>query len=184
MPYDADGNSISMADAKEQWVPVARDYLIESARRYNGYITYKQLAERIQSVTGIRHDGLLPNWIGGVLEPIVHDSQAAGIPAITALCVKEDGTVGDGYRAVLDAAGQHIESLDELDDHAARARLECYRYYGAELPPGGGVPTLTPKARASRQARSAKAKKSLPLQICPTCNTALPATGICDDGPH
>jgi len=104
------------------------------------------------------------------------------VPQLSALCVKEDGTVGEGYRHAA-SVGRETDAvgLDELDDHAAKMRLECYRYYGAELPLGGGEPTLTPRAKAARDWKKAQAKMAEPPKVCPTCFTVLPMTGICDN---
>jgi len=103
------------------------------------------------------------------------------VPQLSALCVKEDGTVGEGYRHAAIAAGEKDDiDLEQLDDHAAKTRLDCYRYFGAELPPGGGEPTLTPQAKASRDYKKAQAKLDKPPKVCPTCNEVLPMTGVCD----
>jgi hypothetical protein len=71
--------------------------------------------------------------------------------------------------------------LDELDDLAAVARVECYRFYGAEPPPGGGEPALTPRAKAARDAKKATAKAAEPAKVCPVHFITLPASGICDE---
>lgn len=96
--------------------------------------------------------------------------------------MKEDGTVGEGYRHAAFVAGESVDiDLDQLDGHAAKTRFECYRYFGAELSPGGGAPTLTPRAKASRDYKKAQAKLNEPPEVCPTCFTVLPVTGICDN---
>ena len=38
----------------------------------------------------------------------------------------------------------------DLDMHAAEERLRCYQSFGADLPPGGGRPALTPQIAARR----------------------------------
>ena len=180
VPQDRDGNQVRMAFALEQWVPVAIDSLVEAAGTYNGYITYKQLTDAVQDITGITHKGGIQNWSGQLLEPIVLHCHRKGLPPLTSLCVHADGTVGVGYRAVLREAGEPIpESLDELDDHAAAARLECYSFFGAELPPGGGKPTLTPKVRAARDRK--KAANPVPPKLCTIHFMQLPLTGICSE---
>lgn len=180
MPQDREGNQVRMASALEQWVPVAIDRLTEVAKTYNGYITYKQLTGAVQETTGITHNGGIQNWSGQLLEPIVLHCHRKALPPLTALCVHADGTVGIGYRAVLREAGEPIpETLGELDDHAAAARLDCYRFFGAELPAGGGEPTLTPKVRAARDRK--KAAEPVPPKLCPSHYTQLPVTGICSE---
>lgn len=151
MPYDTEGRFVSMNDALDAWEPFAVALLTEKAMKYNGFVTYKQLGDAVQAQSSVKHDGLLTNWIGSLLGRVIDYCVSKQTPQLGALCVKEDGTVGEGYRHAAAVGGQTDEvSLDELDDHAARTRLECYRYFGAELPPDGGEPTLTPKAKASR----------------------------------
>lgn len=181
MPYNTDGQFVSMNDALDAWEPFAVDLLKDTARTYNGFVTYKQLGDDVQAQSGVKHDGLLTNWIGGLLGRVINHCVGAHIPQLSSLCVKEDGTVGEGYRHAVGVDGHtdHV-SLDELDDHAARTRLDCYRYFGAELPPGGGEPTLTPRAKATRDWKKAQAKLDEPPKVCQTCFVELPVTGICD----
>jgi hypothetical protein len=182
VPYDKDRRFVSMNDALDAWEPFAVDLLMETAKHYNRFVTYKQLGSTVQDQSGVRHDGLLTNWIGSLLGRVIDHCVKQQVPQLSALCVKEDGTVGAGYRHAVLAAGQKGDiDLDELDDHAAKMRLECYRYFGAELPHGGGEPTLTPKAKASRDYKKAQAKLDTPVKVCPMCHTELPMTGSCDN---
>lgn len=182
MPYDKDGGFVSMNSALDAWEPHAAALLKETARKYNGFVTYKQLGETVQGQSGIRHDGLLTNWIGSLLARVINHCVAEKIPQLSSLCVKEDGTVGEGHRHAVLAGGQSDEKLDldQLDDHAAKMRLDCYRYFGAELPPGGGEPTLTPRAKATRDYKKVQKKLDEPPKLCPTHSVVLPVTGICD----
>jgi hypothetical protein len=177
-----------MKDALDAWEQPAIALLEGAARRYNGFVTYGQLGEHVRAVSGINHDGLLPNWIGEVLGRVIDHCIREGLPILSSLCVTAEGTVGDGYRAAIDAERRTgrtdvdgVETLDHLDDHAARARLECYRFYGADLPRDGGVPTLTPQVAAARKLKRQKAKREEPAKLCPRCFVALPATGQCDE---
>jgi hypothetical protein len=182
VPYDKDRRFVSMNDALDAWEPYAIALLVETAKHYSRFVTYKQLGDAVQGQSGIRHDGLLTNWIGSLLGRVIGHCVKEEVPQLSALCVKEDGTVGEGYRhAALIHAELDAVSLDQLDDHAARTRLECYRYFGAELPPGGGEPTLTPRAKAARDYKKAMAKLDEPPKVCPTCFVVLPVTGICDN---
>lgn len=183
MPYDKDGKFMSLAAALDQLVPVGFEELKRTAKTYNAYVTYKELGDAAKAATGIRYDASY-RWVGKLLGPIVWRCREEGLPPLTSLVVHaDDHSVGEGYDEVLRAADLPVpegpDKLAELDDHAAESRLECYRYFGAELPPGGGVPTLTPKIKASREARKATAPK--PLRFCPVHNIALPATGRCDE---
>jgi hypothetical protein len=183
VPYEKDGGFVSMNGALDAWEPHAVSLLMDTAKKYNGFVTYKQLAETVQQQSEIRHDGLLTNWIGSVLGRVVEHCAKEQIPHLSSLCVKEDGTVGDGYRHVLLTCGEAAAEIgyDQLDDHAAEMRLKCYRHFGAQLPPDGGVPTLAPKAKAARDYKKAQAKLDEPPNLCPTCYTVLPLTGKCDD---
>ncbi|MDH6199094.1 hypothetical protein M2272_005761 [Mycobacterium frederiksbergense] len=182
MPKGSDGGFVSMQDALNAWEPIAIALLAETAKKYNGFVTYTELSDAVQTRSGIRHNGLLPNWIGDLLQRVIYHCRDNGIPHLSSLCVTADGTVGNGYSNVPILLGD-VESmnLEQLDDHAARTRLECYRYFGAELPPGGGEPMLTPKAKAAQEWKRAQAKMAEPPKLCPECFIALPVTGVCDE---
>ena len=141
MPYDDHGQSVSMQSALDAWEPHAIALLHDAARTYNGVVTYRQLGDAVQEQSGIRHKGLSTNWIGSLLARVIDHCVRAGTPQLGALCVKENGTVGDGYRHALLAAGLTDDALtrDQLDDHAAHMRSECYRHFGAGLPPSGAT---------------------------------------------
>ena len=145
MPYDNDGESVSKQSALDAWEPHAVALLTDTARTYNGVVTYTQLGDAVQEQSGIRHNGLLARWIGSLLARVIDHCVRAGTPQLSALCVKEDGTVGEGYRHALLAAGSTDDqlNLDQLDDHAAHMRRECYRHFGTGLPPTGV--TTSPK---------------------------------------
>lgn len=182
MPDDKYGKKLSVAEAMEEWGPVAFDTLLDTAKSYNGYVTYKGLTDLVQDATGITYGALVPNWVGQVLAYVLDRAREEGLPPLTSLCVSAEGTVGPGYAEVLRAYGKPVpQTNDGLDDEAAIGRLECYRFYGAELPPGGGAATLTPKAKAARAWKKATAKEAEPPKLCPTHFVALPVTGICDD---
>lgn len=190
MPHNKDGQKVSMQHAFDAWEPHAVTMLTQTAKRYNGFVTYAQLAEFVQEESGVTHNGLIMNWIGDVLGRVIDVCNRNGWPQLTSLCVTSDGTVGPGYRFALMAAegissGMPPEGepqgLDDLDEHAARTRLECYRFFGAELPPDGGKPSLTPKAQARKNYKKAQAMLDAPLKFCSSCYQALPVTGQCDN---
>ncbi|OKH85645.1 hypothetical protein EB75_19955 [Mycobacterium sp. ST-F2] len=187
MPHDKHGAFVEMKDAYDAWEPFAIGLLRDTASHYNSFVTYKQLAEFVQDQTGITHKALITNWIGELLGRVIRHCVLNDLPQLSSLCVTAEGTVGNGYRAVLAADHQKnagdrgpTETLEQLDDHAARTRLDCYRYFGADLPPDGGEPTLTPQAKASRDYKRAQAKREAPPKLCPVHHTQLPATGVCD----
>lgn len=133
MPYGKDGEPVSMQSALDAWEPYAIALLKDTATTYNGFVTYKRLGDAVQERSGIRNKGLSTNWIGGLLARVVDHCVRAGVPQLGALCVRADGTVGEGYRQALLAVGSagDDENRDQLDDHAAQFRLECYRHFGA-----------------------------------------------------
>lgn len=185
MPYDKDGNSVSLADAMELYVPFAFEKLKETAKTYGAFMTYKELGDYVKTSTGIGYDATY-RWVGGLLGPIVWMCVEQHLPPLTSLVVhSDDQSVGEGYAENFRALGLPVPEgpgkLDVLDDHAARSRFECYRFFGAEIPPEGGGPMLTPRIKAARDARKLKAKAEAPPKLCPVHRTVLPATGRCDD---
>lgn len=178
---ESDESLVDPSDALKAWVLVGRSALERTARTYRATITYKDLAEEVQSVSGIRTKRLLQHWIGHVLGAVSNGCHAAGEPLLSSLCVRADGTVGPGYAiAVVDNLGG--EPPDDLDMHAAIERLNCYRHFGAVLPEDGGSPALTQQVAA---ARNRKQRQTSPAEssraICPTCHLMLPISGQCDN---
>lgn len=176
----SDGSAVSFRDAIAEWGTVAHDVLLETATRYNDFVTYKELAEKVQEISGIRTKSQMRNWIGKVLAVVVEECARRDEPPLTSLCVTQNQTVGDGYRFVLETAGEPIP--DDLDHHAAEARLKCYRAYSTDLPSNGGTPTLPPQVTASREAAARKAAAARPekVELCPEHHTVLPSSGRCD----
>lgn len=188
MPHDKDGKYVEMGDAYDAWEPFAVELLLSAAERYHGFVTYTQLADYVKDKTGITHNALVQNWVGNLLGRVIELCTANGWPQLTSLCVTSDGTVGPGYKFALLAVEKNRQnvdgdpSLEHLDDHAAKERFECYRFFGAELPPDGGRPALTPKAQATREYKRALAKRAEPPKFCPEHPwIALPTSGVCDD---
>ncbi len=171
----ADGSAVPFPDALGAWSDAALPALIDSARVYNGVITYSELGEEVQERTGIRTRMLLMNWIGQVLEKVAAECYRRGELQLTALCVHQDGTVGDGYAGAVGRYGGGLPADPEL--HAAEVRLICYRKYARDLPPDGGQAQLTRQEAARRRA----AAPPPPLAVCAVHHTALPRTGVCDD---
>jgi hypothetical protein len=163
--------------ARAAWAVAARQVLMETAQTYNAVVTYKELSAAVMSMSGIHTRQLTHYWIGDVLGRVSAQSEQDHEPLLAALCVNAEGSVGEVYaEGVLQARGTRPE---DPDAHAAIERLECYRHFGAEMPRGGGAPTLTPKVKAGRdRARRARyAEQVKPL--CPKCHTEVPATGLC-----
>lgn len=174
---ESDGTPIPFLEAKAEWAQVAHDILIQTAKRYNEYLTYAELARRVLAESGIQYRPDQRNWIGKVLALVADRCAAASKPALTALCVSAgEEKVGANYHYVLKLTGQSVP--DDLQAHAAEARLKCYRFYGAEMPRNGGEPTLTRRAAARRAKAEPPVEK--PVLLCPVHFSQLPVTGQCD----
>jgi hypothetical protein len=143
------------------------------------FLTYQDLAEAVQESTGIATGVPFRHWIGGVLGAVALDQRSPEEPLLTALVVTANGSIGAGYAG---AVGRRDgSSPEDLDMHAAFERLACYHYFGAQLPPDGGQPRLTPQVAAKRQQRSRVTKPSIPTRYCPNCSLQLPSTGACSN---
>jgi hypothetical protein len=160
VPYANNGKFMGLNQAMKYWQPVAYARLQEVAKTYNAYITYKDLGDHVMAATGITYNWNY-QWVGKLLGPIVHRCRKDGYPALTSLVVRqEDQSVGLGYDENLRAEGLPVPPDDDLatkqtilDEHAALARYQCYKFFGAEMPPDGGKPTLTPMVRAAKETR-------------------------------
>ncbi|WBP91022.1 hypothetical protein [Kitasatospora cathayae] len=186
---EADGSAVAVSQAHIVWTRAAYPALEDVARRYHAVITYAELAEAVQQASGVRTSVNQRHWIGKVLALVVREAHRRGDPPLTALVVHAtDGMVGAGYQDVLAVAGQP-PIADEMDreQHAAAARLACYRHFGADLPADGGTPALAPRLKSAQTRKSAQARKTAaaapaprPPAICPNCFLELPATRVCD----
>lgn len=172
-----------MRDARLVWVPFARESLLRTAKKYNAYITYADLAEELQIKSGIRTKQLVHYWIGKVLGIVSSDCHRLDEPLLSSLCVHQNGSVGASYGAALDETygGTRPEDLDQA---AAEERLECYRRFGAQMPEDGGRPSLTPMLAAMRSKRAATASRAraaieVEREVCKSCHLRLPSSGVC-----
>ena len=172
---EADGSAVPFAAAVPLWAAAALPVLARTAGSYNRVITYSELGEEVQAQSGVRTRMLLMNWIGQVLEQVAAECERRDELLLTALCVRTDGTVGDGYAG---AVARHFGGLPlDAEIHAAEVRLECYRRYATDVPSDGGRARLTSQEQARRRA----AAPPLEPRICPVHHTALPQSGQCDD---
>ncbi|MDZ5442203.1 hypothetical protein U2F26_05565 [Micromonospora sp. 4G57] len=172
------GERIAAREAWDIWAVHAYDILIGVAQTYHATITYGELRDRLFAASGIQTSALLQNWIGEVLNRVIHESRRRGEPPLSALVVRlDDGMVGGGYDEVLRVRGEPAaENEMAREEHAAVSRLACYRRFGAPLPPDGGQPALSPRLQAAVRARTPQPRRPL----CPTCFVQLPVTGACD----
>ena len=81
-------------------------HLLTVAQTYNSFVTYSELAERLQTVTGVRTRMLMHYWIGDVLGAVARRCHELGEPLLSSLCVHADQTVGSGYGVTEEAYGQ------------------------------------------------------------------------------
>lgn len=171
----ATGKAVKWPAAISAWSTAARAELLDVATTYHDTITYTELQDAIWDASGVRTRVLLPNWIGDVLEAVALECVKRDELLLTALCVHQDGTVGDGFAG----AASHFLGAKPVDPdtHAADVRLLIYRKYASDLPPGGGVARLTPQVAARR---AAAAPEPIPA-MCPVHHTTLPVSGQCDE---
>lgn len=171
---------VGIIEGSDAWARAAFDELVRTASRFNGLIVYSDLAQRVQDETGLYTRADQRNWIGGVLSRVVHRCHDERLPALTALVVhKHDGQVGVGYDEVLTTAGiKPIHDQLEREQHAAAARLECYRWWCSNVP-ADAKPALSPKmeAKATRHRRHQRAQERRPS--CPRCFTEMTGDGFC-----
>lgn len=182
LPYTT-ATVVGQEHARATWALAARERLIETARNYHAVITYKELSEFVQRRSLIRTNQLQQHWIGDVLGRVSTACAEKGEPLLSSLCVDAHGRVSNRY---ITAVEQHRgELVGDPDEHAARERLECHRHFGAELPPGGGVPAKTSQLKSTRARTTAKAApKVVPVEkppvLCPVHFQVVPASGVCD----
>jgi hypothetical protein len=172
----ADGVQVPIDEAKAAWALAARERLIAAARVYQTITSYKDLAADVQTDTEIRTTTMMRQWIGPVLSMVAAECHRRGEPLLSALCVNAEGSVGPGYADWL--ADLRGETPADPDDHGARERLECYRFFGATMPADGGRPALAPTLRRRRD-RAAAQREERRGAVCPTCFVELPVRGRC-----
>ena len=174
-----EASEIGADAARSAWAGAAREILIEVAGHYHALVTFRELAGLVQLRSGIRTDRLVHYWVADVLAQVARVCADRGEPLLSSLCVNVSGSVGAGYaKAVTAVRG---ELVGDPDDHAAKERLECYRTFGALLPPTVAAPRSRcrwpPCATASERAGG----PGFEATVCPTCNMAIPATLVCDN---
>jgi hypothetical protein len=175
---------------REAWAAAARERLLEAARRYRATVPAPELAIEVQRRSSIRTRQLWHHWLDEVLGLVALENFRLGEPLLVSLCADDAGRVPDGYAVAVRAAyGARPENPNA---HAAKERLECYRYFEAlGLPADGGtVPTpqvtTAPRTRKTAAARPSAVKRptkpaDIPRDICPTCFMAIPRSGVCDN---
>ncbi|AQP48510.1 hypothetical protein BW730_14340 [Tessaracoccus aquimaris] len=175
---DDPNSKVNWQVAMSAWAEATLPELERVASVYEGFITYTDLAERLQEVTGYRTRTVLSYWIGKVLDKVVIRTLTEDLPPLTALVVqKGDGLVGDGYYNREHPPGS-IDETEELNDVADADRLLCYRAYGADVPADA-----RPQRTALRKDKSAPRPRQPEMsraRVCPSCRLELPLSGQCD----
>lgn len=150
-----DGTEVPHSEALKEWAAVAYEELKRVAGTYNKLISYAGLRTVLRQETGLTTGMLMQNWIGGVLEIAAQRAADANEPPLTSLCVRSDGTIGDGYlrapRAVAPSSTNDVEQL------AAEDRLLCYAAFATDMPANGGIPTLPAEVTLQRRTRDGDA---------------------------
>ncbi|GAA1915363.1 hypothetical protein [Nocardioides marmoribigeumensis] len=174
-----ESTDVGTEDSHAAWALAAREELLETAKTYHAVISTKDLATAVQRRSGIRTSKPAHHWMGSVLARVARDCAERDEPLLSALCINTDGSVGTDYaETVLTVTGQRPA---DPDVHAADERLKCYQQCDAAgLPSNGGHRALTDKLTASRARARKKYHAEKAATLCPTCQMALPATGICD----
>lgn len=183
MPHRPNGKYVSNSDALTLWEPIAREALIRTAHRYRTTISYQELADLVQESSGVSTDQLMTHWIGHLLERVAVAAEAQGEPPLTALCVRQDGSIGEGYGGSRLAEGTDLEAL------AASDRFRCYQRYATDLPADGGEPAPLVRVTLRREPRErSTAPRSAPRPpataaptevTCPSCWMIVPIATTC-----
>jgi hypothetical protein len=170
----ATGEPVDFKDAIAAWAEAGRPVVEDVARTYGGYITYQDMAERVQERSGIVTGVPFRHWIGSVLGELAR-RERPGEPILTSLVVRADGTIGDGYAIPIRERGEPEPT--DLELHAAYERVKCYRHFGASMPDGEDRPVFTKEVAAKRR----RLKPVTPARsMCPSCFIQLPLNGRCD----
>ena len=183
-------SDVGVDATREAWAESAREVLLEAARRYRATVTYKNLAIEVQRRSGIRTKQLMHLWIDEVLGRTALVNVERDEPLLCSLAVADDERTGDGYAVAVQAA--YGDKPENPNAHAAKERLECYRYFDAVGLPADGGSVAMPKVAAAPRTRKAAAPRTpavkrptkpadRPPEICPTCFMAIPRSGVCDN---
>jgi hypothetical protein len=185
---------VKPAAAHKYWAKHAYEVLVETAGRYNAVITHTELAEEVQRRSNLWTKASPGSWVNALLGDLAKVSHLRGEPALASLVVrKHDGQVGAGYDEVLQAMGcGPIDDPMQRELHAATARLECYRHWGADVPedatpmlPGrmreGTDERASRPAAPSRSTQTTSRASAEPRRgaVCPTCFMEMPVAGPC-----
>lgn len=152
--------------SRQTWALAAREKLEETAGTYGETVTLKELADWVQERSLIRTKQLSMQWIGDVLGRVSAACVDRREPLLSSLCVDAKGHVSPAYALSVEVL-RH-EEVGDPDEHAARERLACHRWFGAELPEDGGQPVVTVRAVAPRPVRATGGRTASPRAATPS----------------
>jgi len=177
-----DGTPVDFGDAKYEWAQAGYDVLVEVARRPDGHISYRDIADAIEVSTGISTRTRIDQWIGAPLALIAELCVRNGEPQLTALVVRA-GTrdVGQGYANTYAMAGQPPPK--NLQRAAAETRDECYDHFTRREAAGWDRTKLTGRTPSQSTVKVRKVVRAKPEpvapKVCPQCNLQLLPSGRC-----
>lgn len=156
-----EASAIGSEAAHATWSLAARMRLEEVAGVYHGTVAAAELAEDVQRRSRIRTRQPHRHWLNDVLYRTMVDNDGRGEPFLAALCVDATGRVGSGYAGCV----EHLRGVRvaDADEQAVSERLSCYRWFGAQLPPGGGEPGPLPQPFSVPEVRVAGAARTTGL---------------------
>lgn len=162
------------------WAAAAIPVLEEVASTFGGYITYKDLKERVTAVTDVQSNQQLNFWSNTMLNRVIQLCEERNLPPLSSLVVNAgDGMVGSGFNEVLRRSGREMVWDDpyKLEVIAAAERFICYQTYCSSIPEDA-----EPQLTREYSARVKREKKGEPKvrPACTKCQMLLPATGVCD----
>lgn len=179
-----DGTPVPFVDAKFEWAHQGYEVLVSVAREAQGHITYPDIADALQSGTGIRTEMPATSWIDTPLILVAEMCVRNGEPALTALVVSVDTLeVGDSYATTYSIAGQPLPR--NLQRAAADMRVACYDHFSRREAVGWDKTKLTgrtgtPKPPTKRSAAKPKMKaEPAPAKVCASCRLELLPSGRC-----
>ncbi len=89
-----------------------------------------------------------------------------------------------GVGAALAAAAHDDDfaiAVELIDRTMLGLARETAALCGLKLREDGGTAALTPRLAASRARARKVAREAVPVNTCPSCFMAIPATGVCDN---
>lgn len=179
-----DGTPVALDDAKFEWAHHGYDVLVGVAREAQGRITYPDIADTVQSGTGIRTEIPLMEWVDTSLTLVAEMCLRNGEPALTALVVETDTLeVSDGYASAYSLIGQPLPR--NLQRAAAEMRSACYDHFSRREARGWDKTKLTGRVATPRPApvrspvRQRLRVDAVAPKVCASCRLELLPSGRC-----